>query len=351
VIFLIFNIVFSSLIGLSLVKFSKRIEPSDRCSHQIPTATSGGLIFVLMFFINYTYAYYLDKFYIHPQILCAFFFLAVIGLIDDYYYLSYKVRFIFQFIVAFLVIQGGLIVELPFFHPHYLFGLDYFLTVVLIVGLINASNFFDGLNGLLSGCVLGLLVFSYFFISTDQKQFIELLFIPLFVFYLFNFPKAKIFMGDVGSTFIGLFLSVLALQNQKNYILESQTALIHKGLIFTLAPMMFCWFDVGVTLLRRLIENRHIFQPWRDYFFHHLFEIGYSHVKISFIYYISVLLLCILIFSCMFLKVPFFISMIVYLILQSLFMIWIIKKYRKKYLIEFDQIYINENDIIRDKST
>lgn len=324
--YIFLNILFSVMIALLMIKFGKKVKPSERCSHKNPTPTAGGLIFVTLFFINAFYFYGIGCYSLNPLLIAAFFWIAIVGFIDDQIHLSYKIRFIVQFIVALLVIQSGLKVSLPLLEGHPLWGFDYFLTILLIIGLINACNFFDGLNGLLAGSVLLLLLFSYFFISTDQKTLIELLFIPLFIFYLFNYPNAKLFMGDTGSTFLGLFLSVLALKNQQDYTFQTQTALIHKGLIYTLTPMMFCWFDVASTLIRRLLENRNIFTSWKDYLFHHLFDIGYSHKKIAIIYYNSILLLCFLTYILIYHSIPFGLVLLSYFVLQFTFFIYVMKR-------------------------
>ncbi|CAO5682589.1 MAG: Decaprenyl-phosphate N-acetylglucosaminephosphotransferase [Holosporales bacterium] len=342
--YILLNIFFSVAIALLILKFGKKIAPSERCSHKTPTVTSGGIIFVVMFFLNTFYCYFLGNFIVHPLLLIAFFLIALVGFIDDLVHLSYKTRFIVQFFVALLVLFSGLKVNMPFLNG-YTFGIDILLTILLVVGLINACNFFDGLNGLLAGSVLLLLIFSYLFISTDQKTFIGLILIPLIVFYAFNFPNAKLFMGDTGSTFLGLFLSILALKNQNDYFHPTETALIHKGLIYTLTPMMFCWFDIFITLSRRLAENRNIFSPWRDYLFHHLFEIGFSHTKIAFIYYVSIFLLSFLTYTLINHPFPFIIALILYGLIQSIFLIFIIKKRARVKHIVFDSIYSKQGNV------
>lgn len=324
--FLIYNIIFSFLIAFLLVRYGKKVPPSDRCSHEQATATSGGLIFVVMFFVNALY-FYITEHYTLPwtQGLGAII-IATVGYIDDQNPLSYKFRLIAQFLAALCVLMSGYVVKLPLLFGVPIFGLDKILTILLVMGLINACNFFDGINGLLSGCVILTLAFSVFALHCDL-YFIGLIAIPLLIFYGHNFPKAKVFMGDVGSTFLGYYLSILSLKNQHYFYEATHTALIHKGLIFTLSPMMFAWFDVFLTLLRRLIDERHIFSPWRDYLFHHLYDMNLGHKNISFIYYGLTLLTMGLTFSCLSGYVPFLAVFFIYLIFQAVFVVVVLRKH------------------------
>lgn len=323
--FLLVNICISLLIVFILKKYSKKMLPSERCSHETPTTTGGGIIFVGLFFLNYFF-FFDNKLYFPPLLILMIIGLAIVGFIDDFYYLSYKIRLLVQVLLAVTFIQAGYVVELPLFTQNFLFGFDFILTFFLTIGLINACNFFDGLNGLLSGCVLLTISFSLFFLNTQPIIILGMI-IPLVIFYLFNFPKAKIFMGDIGSTFLGFFLALLALTNQKTYLFENNTAIIHKAVIYTLTPMMFAWFDILLTLLKRIIQGRHLFSPWKDYPFHALLELGYSHPQISIFYYGTVIFMSFLTYSTMVGWIPFLVAFAIYCIVQIFYTTWLLKKH------------------------
>lgn len=323
--FILINLFFSLLIAFLVKRYSHKPLPSERCSHKTATPTIGGVIFAMMFFLNYFF-FANEAAIIPPLIFVSVFCLFIVGIIDDHHYLSYKIRLLIHLFVGLCIALNGYTVQLPTFIGENIYGADIVLTIILVVGLINACNFFDGLNGLLSGCIILLLGYAYFIMGTPL-HFISLIIIPLFVFYIFNFPKAQFFMGDVGSTFLGFFLAFLSLKNQSFYMLENQTALIHKGLIYTLTPMMFAWFDILFTLLRRIVEGKHLFSPWRDYLFHHLQDIGYSHTKTSIIYYHSVVLMSTLTYFCMNGTMPFLAGFSIYCVLQIIFVVFILKKH------------------------
>ena len=154
-----------------------------------------------------------------------------------------------------------------------------------------------------------------------------LLLIPaLLGFFIFNFPKAKIFMGDVGSTFLGLTLGFLALLSQENAWLHSPTAWVDKNFVLSLTPMAFLWFDVGFTLLRRCFLGRRLTEAHRDHLFHLLHDAGYSHATVSGIYFISVLVMGGLSLSCYYGFFSFVDCLFMYMVIQAVFCGWVFKQ-------------------------
>src|SRR5205823_2595130 len=140
----------------------------------------------------------------------------IINLLDDLWSLPYWVRLIAQVVVSFMIVAAGLKV-----HSSEAF-LEIGLTVLGFMFIINASNFIDGLNGLLSGCVFIALGFMAWMAILNDNSYSILVFLVCFElaaailgFFFFNFPKAKIFLGDVGSTFLGLMIGILALLGQR----------------------------------------------------------------------------------------------------------------------------------------
>lgn len=318
-----FSFLSSFVLAYAIMRFFPRVAPSNRCSHDTPTPTGGGLSFLVAVIISCI----CFKSVIPIPCLLALVLLGSVSLYDDLYGLSYKVRLFCHFLCALAVIGSGLHVEMPLIQN--LWGINYLLTVTLVVGLINACNFFDGLDGLLSGCVILLLFSSWLMDFHDLLKLWLVLGPSLFAFFLFNFPKAKIFMGDVGSTCIGFLLAILSLQMQSTYNFDSHNALIHKGLVYTLTPMMFVWFDILFGLLRRVVEGRSIIEPGRDYLFHQLHDFLESHKRVSLIYYMTVIFMGILSALCYTQRLPFLAGAVIYFIAQISFLIWILKRHRK----------------------
>lgn len=325
----IISFLISACLAFLVAHFGKKVVPSKRCSHEIPTPSAGGISFWCVFCLGYIYHGYHDEWIIPLPCFFAILGLGLISLYDDFFPLCYRTRLIVHLSCAALILYAGLIVQMPLLAGKEIFGLDAILTVLLVVGLINACNFFDGINGLLSGCTLVLLLCGLLVDIHDASP-ILLIFMPaLLGFYIFNFPKARLFMGDIGSTCIGLLLAIISLKSQNNYALNTSTALIHKGVIYALTPMMFVWFDVFFTLLQRLTQGRSVVSPWRDYLFHHLYDIGYSHVKISLIYYLTVIFMSVLTYLCYQQYLPFLGCFFIYVTFQIVFVVYVLRKHNE----------------------
>jgi UDP-N-acetylmuramyl pentapeptide phosphotransferase/UDP-N-acetylglucosamine-1-phosphate transferase len=324
----IISFLFSACLAFLVAYFGKKVVPSKRCSHEIPTPSAGGISFWGVFCLGYVYYAHHGEWIMPLPCFFAIVGLGLISLYDDFFPLCYRTRLIVHLSCAALVLYSGLIVQMPLLGKE-IFGLDIILTIILVVGLINACNFFDGINGLLSGCTLLLLLYTLLVDIHDTSPILFIFMPALLGFYIFNFPKARLFMGDTGSTCIGLLLAIISLKAQNHYNLDTHTALIHKRLIYTLTPMMFVWFDVFITLLRRLTQGRSIVSPWRDYLFHHLYDMGYAHVKISLMYYLTVILMSVLTYLCYHQYLPFLGCFLIYACLQITFVVYVLRKHNQ----------------------
>jgi UDP-GlcNAc:undecaprenyl-phosphate GlcNAc-1-phosphate transferase len=138
----------------------------------------------------------------------------------------------------------------------------------------------DGLNGLASG---GSIIANLFLITiaivTNQTVLMDigLVLLPATIgFFIFNYPKAKIFMGDVGSQFLGLVWAVIML------IVAPHT---HSFSIYTV-PLLFgaFFFDVLLTIVRRMWEGRSVWEAHRTHLFQILNRSGHSHTYITGVY-------------------------------------------------------------------
>jgi UDP-GlcNAc:undecaprenyl-phosphate GlcNAc-1-phosphate transferase len=141
------------------------------------------------------------------------------------------------------------------------------VTLLWILFATNAMNFIDGLNGLASGVSLIACLFIVFIAEQHGGWFAYaaagLLASGLAGFLPFNFPKARIFMGDVGSQFCGFILAVLAVVASRFDGVE---------LSFLLVPMLLSGvlFDVGFTLVRRAVAREALTEPHRG----HLYQVA-----------------------------------------------------------------------------
>ncbi|MDH1469694.1 UDP-N-acetylglucosamine--undecaprenyl-phosphate N-acetylglucosaminephosphotransferase [Shewanella sp. GD03713] len=211
-----------------------------------------------------------------------------LGVLDDKYDLSVRVRIAAQVITASILIFGAGLYLTTFGHILYFFEfkLGYvgiFVTTVAVIGAINAFNMVDGIDGLAG--MLSLVTFSslaFLFYWAGNSWFVlPLLFIGAIIGYLlFNlrWPFAsfeKIFMGDAGSMLIGLtvvWLLVLGTQANSN--------LLHKGQVFSPVTALYIiaipLMDMAAIMYRRIKKGMSPFKPDRDHL-HHIFErAGYN---------------------------------------------------------------------------
>ena len=247
---------------LPLLRLGLLDQPNDRSSHVLPIPRGGGLAFVL---IGSIFVGLVGSFL---PLICTP--LALVGLIDDRRNLPTNIRFGVQIFTSF-----ALLIISPLSTP----SLSFFIWIFLLIGataVINFSNFMDGLDGLLAGCMVVLLSVA----AISGMPTLWPLVGSLFGFLLWNWNPAKVFMGDVGSTFLGAVFAGVVLQQPS---IKSSLELI---LVATplLADASFCVF-------RRLLAGQPVLQAHRLHLFQRLHQSGWSHVGVSALYIISTFIL------------------------------------------------------------
>ena len=256
--------------------------PNERSSHKSPTPRGGGLAIVLTWYIAISFLFACGS--INKDLYFALLsgiLLAVISLLDDLFGIKPVIRLSVQLIsvvIAFIFLGG--------IHPIPIFGLNilpdiirYPLVIIGMVWFINLFNFLDGIDGYASfeTITLGLI----FFLFTGENINLVLA-SSVFGFLLWNWPKARIFMGDVGSTQLGFILIVLGI----NFHNENKLPFIF-WLILT-APF---WFDATLTLYRRWRNHEKLSQAHRNHIYQRLVQSGISPVRMDiFLVVINVIL-------------------------------------------------------------
>ncbi len=257
------SFVISLVIVRLMVQSSYLLDiPSDRSSHTQPTPRGGGLGFVLAFAITSTI--------LSPKEIGLWLVLtpiAIVGILDDSYSLPMSIRYLVQLISALTAV-----VWFGNFQPR---GIDNFalavVTVVAITALINFYNFLDGLDGLLAGVCVVQLSFLAFYLNQPQWW---LLVAALGGFLWWNWSPAKIFMGDVGSTFLGASVAVSLLNNSHNYI-QTWSAFA------VILPLVT---DTVYTIIGRLLRKENIFQAHRSHLYQRLQQAGWTHQQVAMVY-------------------------------------------------------------------
>ena len=249
--------------------------PEARKMHDRPTPKGGGVGIVLTFLVGiavlYRYAEFArlaDPYF--RGVIEASVAIAVVAFLDDLFDWPFTIKLGAQVLAALVAVGSGLYVtdfRIPYMGPLPFAWAGVAATMVWILFTTNAMNFIDGLNGLASGVALIACLFIVLIAAQHGGSFAYaaagLLAAGIAGFLPFNFPKARIFMCDVGSQFCGFMLAVLAVAASRFAGVE---------LSFLLMPMLLSGvlFDVAFTLVRRALAGESVTKPHRG----HLYQVA-----------------------------------------------------------------------------
>lgn len=246
--------------------------PGHRSLHQQPTPRLGGLGIVA----GLICAQLLSDIWPLTWIIAAAI-LICISFIDDLRPLPPQLRFMVQMASSLMVLNG------PLTDSYGYIALASLL--VACVWSINLYNFMDGANGLAGG--MGLIGFGCLgWIAAQGATNLNLSLTCFAIasacagFLCFNFGKARIFMGDVGSTLLGLMVAVVSIAGFEEGVWP-----------FWLPLMVFSPFiaDASATLARRVANKQRFWQPHREHFYQKLIQMGWSHTKLALAAYLIML--------------------------------------------------------------
>jgi UDP-GlcNAc:undecaprenyl-phosphate GlcNAc-1-phosphate transferase len=198
----------------------------------------------------------------------------VLGIYDDIRGANAFVKLSVQFLAASVAYAAGIHIQqisTPFGFTIDLGIFDLPLTVLWLIGLTNAMNLLDGIDGLAAGVsAMGALTILVTAMNQDSPQVALLaaaLLGALLGFLPYNFNPASIFLGDCGALFLGFLLGALPL-------LSGQKAATAVALLIPLVSLGIPIFDTGLAFIRRLVEGRHPFQADRKHLHHRLLDLG-----------------------------------------------------------------------------
>lgn len=268
-------------------------KPDARKIHKRAVPNLGGIAIYLGFTVALTLSFFLfpdwfaDREWQLIGLFIASTFIVLVGIYDDVYNIRAIWKLFLQILAGTILLFFGYEIEAianPFGSSIELGWLNYPLTVFWVVGIINAINLVDGLDGLASG--VGMIVAMTIFLIGIylDKPYVALLSIGLtgaiLGFLRHNFYPAKIFMGDTGSMFIGLVLAALGL-------ISSQKTAVSFAIITPLIALGYPLTDIALAIIRRVKAKKHIFIADREHIHHVLMSYGYSHPKtVIFLYVI-----------------------------------------------------------------
>ncbi|MBQ4048938.1 MAG: undecaprenyl/decaprenyl-phosphate alpha-N-acetylglucosaminyl 1-phosphate transferase [Clostridia bacterium] len=267
--------------------------PKDaRRMHKKPIPLWGGIAIYLGFIVSVLV-------FVKPDleltgILIGASLIVILGAVDDRYALDAKVKFLVQIVAAVIPIACGLRIEVlsNFFGDDgsriALSFLSIPLTLIWIVGVCNAVNLIDGLDGLACG-VSTIAALSTFLVVVQHDDAVTAVVIAALAgacigFLPYNFNPAKIFMGDSGALFLGFILATVSISG--NFKMHT---LINFGLPFVVLGLPI--FDTVFAILRRVIHGKKPWEADRGHIHHKLIDMGMSQKQaVAVLYLISAVL-------------------------------------------------------------
>ena len=260
-------------------RWGRVAQPRDDRWHRNTTPTLGGVAIFLSFGISFLLLAWLSpsELQIHWELLLIAALIFLLGLYDDFKRLSPQAKLIGQILVVILAISLGYTTN--FFSPRIENVIlaqfpNILLTFFWLVGITNAINLLDNMDGLAGGIsLITALILSYFFWQSGDMV---LLWVSLAIsgsllaFLIFNFPPASIFMGDSGSMFLGFMLALLAIARQPQA--SNVFAVMGVPTLLFLLPIL----DTALVTFTRLLRGQSPAQGGRDHTSHRLIAFGLS---------------------------------------------------------------------------
>ncbi len=276
ILLIIFLGILSFILTYFIIGYSREkkllVVPNDRSLHNQPTPRGGGIAITISWYLGITLLFFTDI--IERELFFALLsgiILAIVSLINDLRDIKPEIRLIFHFaaaLAAFVFLNGLRPLILPGIDLNYPL-LIYPITIIGMVWFINLFNFMDGVDGFAS--VQTIIISSVLFVFTWNLSTI-LLILCITGFLYWNWPKAKIFMGDVGSTQLGFILVVLGIY-------------FHNTLEFSILNWIMLaspfWFDATLTLFRRWRNGEKLSEAHCKHAYQRIVKAGFSHEKVN----------------------------------------------------------------------
>jgi len=295
--FFVFCLFFSFIMNWLFLKFSKSLGVrNNQDLGQVRWASDvkpslGGLSFFMIFLITIAASGFMpggsDQLFQDQKmlgILAAIILGFIIGLADDAYNTNPLVKFIGQITCAFILIFANVYIEVSGN-----LALDYLVTILWVVGLMNSINMLDNMDGITTTTSIVILIAAVFISYSMPISFPAVFLLlsgilgALFGFLFFNWNPAKIYMGDTGSQFLGVFLAAISIllfwnvRDKVSGVIQIKQFVL--PLLFFTVPLM----DTLTVFMRRLLKKRSPFVGGKDHTTHQLVFFGFSEKQTAWI--------------------------------------------------------------------
>lgn len=263
--------------------------------HNRPTPLAGGIALLMTLLVAELLFGILDDWEIQAAFLAGGL-IFLFGLWDDFKSISPLVKLGGQVLAAVILIRMGIFIRI-FESPEFFIRgndalnlyLDWLLTILWVVGITNAFNFVDSMDGLAVG--LGGMAASFFMLVTLDSQQLPLslhsaLIIGVCIgLYLFNSPPALLFLGDSGAQTLGFFLAVLGIAYSPQGANQSSSWFV--PILLLGVPI----FDATLVVFSRLRRKKPIYSASRDHTYHRLLNMGLEPFRAVLVMHVSALVL------------------------------------------------------------
>jgi UDP-N-acetylmuramyl pentapeptide phosphotransferase/UDP-N-acetylglucosamine-1-phosphate transferase len=244
--------------------------PNERSSHTYPTPRGGGIAIVLAWYAGLI-VLFINRI-IEPSLFLALisgFLLALVGLLDDVITLKPLIRILAQLLTVLtgLYFIGGL---RTLYIDDLQIAVPLILNLLVVLGaiwFINLYNFLDGIDGYASTETISIAIGLYI---VTRNPLLLILVLSVLGFLIWNWPKAKIFMGDIGSTQLGYILIILSIYFNNN--------MQFNFIGFIILSSLF-WFDATLTLYKRWRNQERLSQAHKKHYYQRIVQYGFSHQK------------------------------------------------------------------------
>ncbi len=280
----IFSCIFTNLVSKTALKKGWITKPNHRTIHNGSIPFGGGISIYLAFLVSVILISFLLRqnqkmaasLPIFINLLIPATFIFILGLIDDLTELRSRYKLLAEIIGGVLLFALGIKIPLSDIinNPLVEYFISLFLTISWVVLVTNAINLIDGVDGLAGGITAIASIFLFFFTTLFLNiSVISILYLVLagsiIGFLVYNFPPAKIFMGDSGSLFIGFLLSAIT-------IISCQKTISACPFIITAVLLAIPLTDTGWAIIRRLKKHQGLFHADKEHIHHSFLKAGFS---------------------------------------------------------------------------
>ena len=282
-----------SWLGVGLVRrWSVRREildvPNERSSHTEPTPRGGGIVIVAVALTGYVIATNVANVPVSYGYIAGAVMISLISWLDDLISIPFWMR-----LAVHIAGSALLLADVGYWHEAFIPSADILVplgstigavvTMCWLVWLINSYNFMDGIDGIAgiqAVVAAGAWAFLAAWLGLDGTYlFAGVLACASIGFLIHNWAPAKIFMGDVGSAFLGFTLAAIPLL--------ARTEGPEHQLVMPAAAILFVWyfiFDSVLTFVRRLLGRQRVWQAHREHLYQRMVISGYGHARVALIY-------------------------------------------------------------------